>query len=369
MESVRSQAPEAVADHGQDPSLLAAVLDALPELVFVLGRDGRYIDVLGGRDDRRYHDGRSLVGQRMHDVLPHDLADEFLARIHEALDTGKVLTYEYTLSAQDVDGVESRPGVPDDLWFEGRVAPLTSAPGRDDSVVWMLFNVTEARVATRQLQRQKQELEQQRAELETLAVSKERVLSVVSHDLRTPLTSIQGFLALLSEHWDELDADQTREFLRHSLARTAEMQQMLVDLLDASRREHVATAPQARDVAVADLLNDVVSGLRGADHGIVVHHTEQRVHADPVHLGRIATNLLDNARKYGEPPVEVSAHQDGQQVHIRVRDHGDGIPDSFVPKLFSSFSQANQERHVDSGIGLGLSIVQQLAHQNGGTVS
>jgi len=79
-------------DRADDPSLFAAVLDALPELVFVLDRDGRYVDVLGGRDDGRYHDGRSLVGHSMHDVLPHDLADGFLARIHEALDTGRVVT-------------------------------------------------------------------------------------------------------------------------------------------------------------------------------------------------------------------------------------------------------------------------------------
>jgi signal transduction histidine kinase len=356
-------------DRADDPSLFAAVLDALPELVFVLDRDGRYVDVLGGRDDGRYHDGRSLVGQSMHNVLPRDLADGFLARIHEALDTDRVITYEYTLNAQDVEGIDSRPGVPDELWFEGRVARLPSSSGRSDRVVWMAFNVTAARVAIRQLRRQKQEREQQRVELEALAGSKERVLSIVSHDLRAPLTSIQGFLDLLSERWDELDPDQAREFVRRSRAKAVQMQQMLVDLLDASRHEHAATVPQPRDVSVADLLHDVVSGLASDDHGVVVGHADGRVHADPVHLARIAANLIDNARKYGTPPVEISAHQDGDQVHIRVRDHGGGIPDAFVAKLFTPFSQAQPTSHVEGGIGLGLSIVRQLARQNGGTVS
>jgi len=353
-----------------DPSLLVAVLDALPELVFVLDRDGRYIDVRGGRDDRRYHDGHPLMGQLMHDVLPRELADGFLARIHEALDTGEVVTYEYTLSAQDVAGVASRPEVPDHLWFEGRVAPVPPSAGHDDLVVWMVVNVTEARIATQELQRQKEELEQQRAELETLAREKERILSSVSHDLRAPLTSIQGFVETLDKRWDELDADQARQFLRRSATRAKQMDQMLADLLDASRQEHVEAAPQPRDLPVADVLHDVVNGLRGADHGVVVDEAHGNVHADPAHLQRIVANLIDNARKYGAPPVVVSAQEAGHEVHVRVRDHGGGIPDDFLPKLFTPFSQAGPPTiPAEGGIGLGLSIVHQLAHANGGTVS
>ncbi len=353
-----------------DPSLLVAVLDALPELVFVLDRDGRYIDVRGGRDDSRYHDGHALMGQLMHEVLPRELADGFLARIHEALDTGRVVTYEYTLSAQDVAGVESRPDVPDHLWFEGRVAPVPPSPGRHDLVVWMVFNVTEARIATQQLQRQKEELERQRAELETLAREKERILSSVSHDLRAPLTSIQGFVETLDQRWADLDADQARRFLRSSATKAKQMNQMLVDLLDASRHEHVVTPPRPRDVPVGSVLRDVVDGLRGTGHGVVVAEAQGHVHADPVHLERIVANLIDNARKYGAPPIVASAHRAGRQVHICVRDHGGGVSDGFLPELFTPFAQARPTTEpAQGGIGLGLSIVRQLAHANGGAVS
>ena len=139
--------------------LLEAVLSALPELVFVLDREGRYRAVLGGRDDLRYHDGSSLVGKRLHDVLPPDLADGFLRRIHEALDGGRVVTYEYELSMEDVEGVEGRPGVAAALWFEGRVSPVDTAEGDDELVVWMLFNITERKQALQRLEEQQRELE------------------------------------------------------------------------------------------------------------------------------------------------------------------------------------------------------------------
>lgn len=352
-----------------DPSLLAAVLDALPELVFVLDRDGRYVDVLGGRDDSRYHDGRSLVGRLMHDVLPRELADGFLARIREALETGGVVTYEYQLSAHDVDGVDPSPDVPDRLWFEGRVAPLPAAAGRGDLVVWMLFNVTEAREATQQLERQTQQLERQRAELQALALNRERIMSVVSHDLRAPLTAIQGFLELLDQRWDDLDTEQARDFLQRSRARAMQMQQMLVDLLDASRHDHGDASPRPRDLAVADVLRETAQGLRGAGHDVVVAEASGHVRADPDHLDRIIANLVDNAHKYGAPPVVLSARQDGPYVHVRVRDHGPGVPPDFVPQLFRAFAQAEPTAPADGGIGLGLSIVQQLTQDNGGTVA
>lgn len=140
-------------------SLLRAVLDALPEPVFLIDWRGKYVAVHGGSDAQRYHDGGALVGAYMHDVLPEHLADEFLERIHEALDQNRVVYVEYQLSRNDVDGVSERTGLSDDLWFEGRVAPLPAEAGRNDLVVWMAVNVTESHVALQCLHEQQGELE------------------------------------------------------------------------------------------------------------------------------------------------------------------------------------------------------------------
>ena len=150
-------------------ALLTAIVDALPEPFFLLDREGRYVAVLGGLDNARYHDGRSLVGKRMHDVLPPATADSFLERVHEALDTGLVVSYEYELSSDDVDGVERREGVPDDLHFESQLARLPAIDGRADMVVWMIHNVTETKLAMRRLEEQQDALEMQQAKLERLA--------------------------------------------------------------------------------------------------------------------------------------------------------------------------------------------------------
>jgi len=85
---------------------------------------------------------------------------------------------------------------------------------------------------------------------------------------------------------------------------------------------------------------------------------------DPDHLSRILINLLDNARRYGAPPVEVRTRQDGEMVELEVRDHGHGITPEDVDRLFERFEQ--MEHAGGEGLGLGLSIVRSLAELNDG---
>ncbi len=140
-------------------ALLVAIVDALPEPFFVLDRSGRYVAVLGGGNNDGYHDGRSLVGRQLHDVLPAATADRFLSRVHEALDTGRVVSYEYELSSDDVDGVDAREGVSNQLWFDAHISPIHRDAGRDGLVVWMIFDITESKRAMQRLELQQVELE------------------------------------------------------------------------------------------------------------------------------------------------------------------------------------------------------------------
>jgi signal transduction histidine kinase len=95
--------------------------------------------------------------------------------------------------------------------------------------------------------------------------------------------------------------------------------------------------------------------------------TDLVVRADPSHLSRIIDNYLQNAFKYGEPPVRIEAAKLGDMVEIRVIDHGTGVPAEFRTKLFEKFARADDpSTREKKGTGLGLSIVRGLAEANGG---
>lgn len=122
---------------------MLAVIDALPDPVFILTESGRYAGIVGGKDTRFYHDGSGLVGHTLHEVLPKDKADWFLKRIRHALDEQGLQTVEYALGGEEVDGLDTEQGPAGMLWFEGRIQPLSSLYEGERAVVWVARNITQ----------------------------------------------------------------------------------------------------------------------------------------------------------------------------------------------------------------------------------
>ncbi|KAF7600201.1 hypothetical protein BGI27_03880 [Candidatus Dactylopiibacterium carminicum] len=120
---------------------LNAVLAALPDPVFVLSRDGRYIAVLGGTDTRYYHDGSFLIGKTVHDVLVREKADWFVGEIAKTLESRQLQVVEYALAANDIRGLASA-GPSQPIWFEGRIQPLPFCIKGEEAVIWVASNIT-----------------------------------------------------------------------------------------------------------------------------------------------------------------------------------------------------------------------------------
>lgn len=134
-------------------SQYASICDSLPDPTFILTESGRYAAILGGKDKRYYHDGSSLVGQNIADVLVASKTAWFLQQIHEALASQKMLVVEYELSAHDVKGLPTE-GPVEVIWFEGRITALQQTYGGERAVVWVASNITQTKRLQQQLQQQ-----------------------------------------------------------------------------------------------------------------------------------------------------------------------------------------------------------------------
>ncbi len=193
-------------------------------------------------------------------------------------------------------------------------------------------------------------------------------VAIASHDLRTPITVMRGFLTGLERQWETLGDAKKLEYLATIRRQTGQLANLINDLLTVSQIDAGAVLSQPEVIDVGQVAQGAVEALDhdGSDIEVAVP-AGVTVHADPVHVNRILANFMTNALIYGDPPIEVDARANGEWVEVRVRDHGDGVPDDFVPDLFQKFARVNRKRSkANQGTGLGLSIARGLARAGGG---
>ncbi len=194
-------------------------------------------------------------------------------------------------------------------------------------------------------------------------------LADASHELRTPITSIQGFAELFRVGADHAQVDLPT-ILRRIEEESARMRLLVEDLLLLAQLDQVReTQAEPVDLAVlaADACSDAVAGAR--DRPVTLDAPEPAiVRGDEAHLRQAIANLVANALRHtpAGSPLEVSARRDGDWAEVAVRDHGPGLDDDALAHVFDRFWQADHSR-TGSGAGLGLAIVAGIAAEHGGT--
>jgi two-component system, OmpR family, phosphate regulon sensor histidine kinase PhoR len=213
-------------------------------------------------------------------------------------------------------------------------------------------------------------------ELRRLEIVRRDFVANVSHELKTPLTSISGYAETLVH--DQTDGETTRRFLAVILANARRMQRLVDGLLDLSRIESGGWRPEPELLDVGQvaheswMLLEDRAAQRQVRFEIQVDPGAERVLADPDAFRQVLSNLLDNALRYTPTGGSIALHaqhEDGG-VRVSVRDTGAGIPRDHLPRIFERFYRADAGRSRDEGgTGLGLAIVRHLVEAHDGRVS
>ena len=212
-------------------------------------------------------------------------------------------------------------------------------------------------------------------ELRRLESVRRDFVANVSHELKTPLTSISGYSETLLS--DRPDPETVHLFLTRIATNARRMQHLVDDLLDLSRIEAGRWQPAVRPVDPAELAREVWTGLQDRNGRPIPRFEVRvpgglRVQADADALRQVLTNLLDNALRYTDADglITVSGRPEAGGVRLDVSDTGTGIPRDHLPRIFERFYRADPSRsREEGGTGLGLSIVRHLVEGHGGRVS
>jgi signal transduction histidine kinase len=209
------------------------------------------------------------------------------------------------------------------------------------------------------------ETEAKSRQLEVANLARSRFLAAASHDLRQPLHTLSLYSAALKLHAPDGAPGEIASHINKALASLS----VLVDsLLDISKLDAGAVQPEPQNVNLKTLIERIEADYRPLANGkgleFHVAAPDLLVETDPVLLERLVRNLVDNAFKYtAAGNVTLAAEPDGPKVRISVRDTGPGIPAAERERIFEEFYQiGNPERDRVQGLGLGLAIVQRLAH-------
>ena len=207
--------------------------------------------------------------------------------------------------------------------------------------------------------------------------SKDELITNVSHDLRTPLTSIIGYLGLIEDHQYQSEEDIVK-YSHIAYDKAKQMKNLVEDLFEYTKVQQHGAPVNLMTVDLGQLLGQVGASFeleankKGMAINVTCEPTPLSITADPEKLGRLFSNLVANALKYGHGAsyIHLTAKQLGEKVVITVADDGEKIPAESVKHLFERFYRVESSRNkATGGTGLGLAIVQSIVELHHGSVT
>ncbi|MHB9025568.1 MAG: PAS domain-containing sensor histidine kinase [Armatimonadota bacterium] len=327
-----------------------ATLNAIADIVMIVDSDGRILrmNTIAAAMAREFGAG------------PANSLSEIVSLIQAETLQGESITHdseiiERVFRGEPVSGFITVLHFPSGrtVWLSVSAGPIRLRDGRQIGSVFTASDITE---------------------LYELQEQQKVFMHMVSHDLRNPLSIVQGHVQLLEHALEERGLNDQLRLSTEAIDRsTRRMNVMIEDLVDAARTEGKQLVLNRQPVELAPYLQDFLERSRTSMETervcLDIPPDLPAVSADYDRLERIFTNLLSNALKYSDPgtPVLVRARTEDEQVMVSVSDQGRGIHPEDIPHLFERFYRGHQKRTAE-GIGLGLYISRLLVEAHDGRI-
>lgn len=340
-----------------------ALFQSAPEAYFVTDIYGKIVEANGTATAMLRLPSERVLGRPIVNFVPTPARRGVRGAIATALRTSAVLheLFPVIVAGDDPRQVESS-------------ITLRVISG-ERALMWMLRDVTEQTEYARRLATLNTELDERvrarTADLERASSVKDEFLGLISHELRTPITTIYGNAEILRRKGAMMDAETRRAAVDDVYTESCRLQRLVNDLLLLARSQ--STTAELEPVLPHRIVPRIAAEFereRGRPVEVSVGNRIPAVSAEPTYLEQVLRNLLSNAEKYSPNgrPVEVGVVRSGSRVRFTVADRGAGVPANDEGRIFKAFFRSPARQGDAPGLGVGLAVCRRLVAAQGGRI-
>jgi PAS domain S-box-containing protein len=364
-----------IVERKQSEDALRNLVSANPESLLLTDPQGMVLAVNQAAAGRLGHEVDEIIGHDLLSLLPPEVAESRRRHMHEALQSG-----------QPVHFVDQRLG----RHIDNHIHPIGDQQGQVHRLALYGVDITDLVQAQERLARARDDLEikvrertqelkeemaQRQQAQEALARERTTFVSMLAHDMKTPLVSIQGFAHLLLKKGEDLPQDKRQTYQEVIARQSGRLEEMIAEFLEYSRLQdghlRLNLAPTDLEAVLRELVESFQPRYQQAGIQLELAHQGRLplIQADAPRLRRVFTNLLENALRHSPAGsrVNLQLRPALAEVLVSVRDQGAGIPPEDLPHIFEPFYRGASGRGYQ-GHGLGLSGVEAIVKGHGGQV-
>ncbi|QNN41857.1 sensor histidine kinase [Pedobacter roseus] len=202
---------------------------------------------------------------------------------------------------------------------------------------------------------------------------KDEFISIASHELKTPLTSVKGYIQLLQRSLNRDDKTMAQNHLEKASIQLEKLNDLIVDLLDISKIESGKMKFNMKSFCADNMVNNAIEMLQQSNPDFKITKlgkTEEMIFGDEMRLEQVVINFITNAIKYapGTNQVNVTINIKDGKLYLAVKDFGIGISKEQQHKIFDKFYRVEENSNRFNGLGIGLYICSEIINRHGGTI-
>ncbi len=330
-----------------------AIIKALPDILFILSEDGKFTDFKAGSNSEFPMYLSSIIGKNIWDIFPHSIAEQLYESIKDTHSSGLLKTYNFEMHNHDAE-----------KHYEARIVK-----SHKNEVLMLLRDVTNQKQNEFQILKIAEDLKQ-------INETKDKFVSIIAHDVRTPIIALIGYAEILADDIEELQKSEIKEFASSIVEISKQTIGLLTNLLEWSRlqtgRIEFHPAPLNAYSISEDTVALLTSNAEQKNITIINNlNKETYVYADENMMQSIFNNLVTNAIKFTNRNGQIfitSKRQDGM-ICFSVKDNGIGMNEDQKSMLFEmnkSFTTPGTTN--EKGTGLGMILCKDFIEKHGGKI-